>query len=327
MRLGVGALFVAGVAGFALWLGGDNKGKEGAGKKDPGQRTWQSSYDCKSCHEEVWNEWWGSQHQIAYLNPEVRKLSDDFRNKECQACHLPKPISLTGYGQRVLPRMTRPNEGVGCLTCHLGKNGEILGRNSKPNAPCAPVASKDVVSVELCASCHNQHKTTDQWRESHYPKEGKGCNECHMEPVLRKGGLSGRGHRYPAAHDKAMLRRAGKFEVSRDEQEIVFALTNVGAGHNFPTEERHRCVDIEYRFVVGDKVPEKWTRSFRFRQPYRDEPGENTQLPAGETKRLRAKIPEGATRVEARLWYRRTPYVDDKDPRSILLEERRIDLE
>ena len=327
VRFGVGLVIVGGLAGFGLWLGNDSQGKGNEPGKQAGKRVWQSSRDCKACHEDVWKEWWGSQHQISYLNPEVRKLSEDFRNKECQACHLPKPISLTGYGERVLPRMTRPDEGVGCLTCHLGKDGEILGRHSKPDAPCAPVASKDVISVELCASCHNQHKTTDQWRKSHYAKEGTGCNDCHMEPVKRSSGLAGRAHKYPAAHDKAMLRRAGKFEVTRDKGEIAFKLTNVGAGHNFPTEERHRCVDIEYRFVVGGEVPEKWTRVYRFRQPYRDEPGPNTQLPAGESKSFRVKIPEGAGKLEARLWYRRTPYVDDKDPRSILLEERKIDLE
>jgi hypothetical protein len=82
--------------------------------------------------------------------------------------------------------------------------------------------------------------------------------------------------------------------------------------------------------------PGEWTRAWRFRNPYRDEttpinPGnatsENTQLPAGEQKTLRAAIADGAIAVEARLWYRLTPFVLDDDPRSTLLAERRLELQ
>ncbi len=69
-------------------------------------RRFVSSAECRDCHEEVWNEWHGSQHQISYLNPEVRKLSEDFRNKECQSCHLPQNVFRTGLLERTLPRFT-----------------------------------------------------------------------------------------------------------------------------------------------------------------------------------------------------------------------------
>lgn len=146
---------------------------------------------------------------------------------------------------------------------------------------------------------------------------------------------AGRGHVFPGAHDKAMLQQAGKFEVSREGDEVVLTLTNVGAGHNFPTEERHRAVDMMYRFVGTDEAPAEWTLLWRARQPYRDEsepvgPGarsqENTQLPAFGQKALRIAIPDGAVAVEARLWYRLTPFCGDDSPLSTLLEERRLDL-
>ena len=101
-----------------------------------------------------------------------------------------------------------------------------------------------------------------------------------------------------------------------------------------PTEERHRAVDMTYRFFTADGAGE-WQRAWRFRMPYRDEmdpinpgnaSGENTQLPAGEEKSIRVEIPDGVVAVEARLWYRLTPFVDDASPQSTLLEERRIEL-
>ncbi|MFM1873321.1 MAG: hypothetical protein RL398_2743, partial [Planctomycetota bacterium] len=168
-----------GIIGLFTWIGMDDAPTVQAGSQEA-PRRFESSAECRECHQDVWDEWHGSHHQIAYLNPEVRALSDDFRNKECQACHLPRPISETGYGQRVLPRQTHPEEGVSCLTCHQGVDGSILGRNDRPSAPCKPKASPEAISVEACASCHNQHQTTDQWRASHYAQQGTTCNDCHM---------------------------------------------------------------------------------------------------------------------------------------------------
>jgi hypothetical protein len=316
---GVVRLGLLGLLGF--WLLGD--GGEAGG---PILLRFESADQCRACHEDVWKEWHGSHHQIAYLNPEVRKLSDDFRNKECQACHLPRPISITGYDQRTLPRQTHPDEGVSCLTCHQGAQGEILGRQARPQAPCAPVASSELVAVALCASCHNQHQTTDQWRASPQAAKGTSCNDCHMPEVSRTG-RKGRRHVYEGAHDAAVLRQAGRFECRIDGGELVLSLENTGAGHNFPTEERHRAVDIVYRFLTEAGGSADWQRAFRFRQPYLSEPGENTQLPAGQKKVVRVAVPAGTRRVEARLWYRLTPYVGDDDPKSTLLAEQGLDLQ
>lgn len=338
-RLVLATAIVLGIAGaIALLSGGGTAGASGGGAS--GGR-WQSSAQCKACHEDVYAEWHGSHHQIAFTNPEVRALSDDFKKEECMDCHLPRPLAVTGFGKRTLPRRTHFDEGVSCITCHLGADGGILGRHDRPDVPCRPRASAEFLAVDACASCHNQHGTTDQWRESHWAAQGTDCSACHMPAVDRRradGSVRpGRKHVYAGAHDAETLRQAGRFEVARDGGDVVLTLTNVGAGHNFPTEERHRAVDILYRFAGADGAPlaPAWQRAWRFRQPYRDEaepinpgnaPSENTQLPAGAAKALRVPIPAGARAVEARLWYRLTPFVGDDDPRSTLLEHRRLDL-
>jgi hypothetical protein len=123
-----------------------------------------------------------------------------------------------------------------------------------------------------------------------------------------------------------MLTAAAEFDAQIVDGRLRLSLKNVGAGHNFPTEERHRAVDLVYRLVPADGEPGEWQRAYRFRQPYRDEPGENTQLPAGATKVVEAEIPAGTARVEARVWYRLRPNAQDTDDHSTMLFERRLEV-
>jgi hypothetical protein len=200
-----------------------------------------------------------------------------------------------------------------------------------PDAPCKPKRSEQFLSMTLCESCHNQHFTTDQWRKSDFAKKDIDCNTCHMPEVERKLGngktRKGRDHAFRGAHDLPTVKSAGVFTLARDGKDLVLSLLNKNAGHNFPTEERHRAVDMVYRFVQPDGTAGAWTQAWRGRQPYRDEPGENTQLPSGQTATVRVPIPDGAVRAEARLWYRLAPYIGDDDPKSSLLDEHKLELQ
>jgi nitrate/TMAO reductase-like tetraheme cytochrome c subunit len=334
-RIGIVAALLAAFGGGIAFLSFDQNGHLEAAT----HTRWESSTQCKSCHEDVYAEWQGSHHQIAFTNPEVRKLSDDFKKEECMDCHLPRPLAITGFGSPPLPRRTYFDEGVSCISCHLGPDGGIVGRNDRPEVPCKPKRSMEFLAVDACASCHNQHFTTDQWRESIYAKLGTDCSSCHMPEIqrTREDGSTrmGRKHVFHGCHDEATLKSAGKFTVTTDGAELVLQLENVGAGHNFPTEERHRAVDMMYRFVAADGTAGEWQRAWRFRMPYRDEmepinpgnePGENTQLPAGKKKAIRVPIDRGAVAAETRLWYRLTPFVGDDSPMSTLLDEQRVEL-
>ncbi len=320
-RSALGLLLLSAVGGLFLTLS-----RPGPSSADAAPPRFTSSTECRACHEELFDEWDASHHRLAYENPEVRRLSDDFRNKECQACHLPRPIAETGLLNRTLPRFTRPSEGVDCLTCHLDGSGRIAGLRASDQG-CAPVANADLLSVRGCETCHNQHKTTDQWRASSYARDGITCNACHMPQVTRADGSLGRKHVFEGCHELDMLRSAATFRARREAGEVVVETTNSGAGHNFPTEERHRAVDVLVRFVDAAGQASAWERVWRFRQPYRDEPGENTQLPAGETHVDRLTPPPDAVRAELRLWYRLNPYATDEDEASTLLFETEVALE
>lgn len=338
-RLGLIVVVVGSFAGTIAFL---QNGQQAQGMRSNQDVRWESSKQCSECHEAVFDEWYGSHHQIAYTNPEVRQLSDDFRKEECMDCHLPRPLAVTGFGRRTLPRRTHFDEGVSCITCHLGPNGGILGRNDRPEVPCKPQASAEFLKVEACASCHNQHGTTDQFRASHFAQLGNDCATCHMPQIerTRKDGSTrmGRKHVWDGCHDVDSLQSASTFASTRDGSELVLTLSNLGAGHNFPTEERHRAVDMMYRFttlVAGVAKTAEWQRAYRFRQPYRDEAtpinpgnasGENTQLAAGATKAVRVSIPADAILAETRLWYRLTPFIGDDSPQSTLLKEQQVEL-
>ena len=344
-RFGLASVVVGAFVGTIAFL---KVGEKVQGQSKDGVH-WESSAQCKTCHEALYDEWNGSHHQIAFTNPEVRQLSDDFRKEECMDCHLPRPLAVTGFGKRTLPRRTHFDEGVSCITCHLGPDGGILGRNDRPEVPCKPKASTQFLAVDACASCHNQHGTSDQFRASHFAQQGNDCSTCHMPQVerFRKDGSKrmGRKHAWAGCHDVDTLKSASKFTAVKDGDSLVLTLENVGAGHNFPTEERHRAVYMMYRFVMADQqggAPEgadsanaEWQRAYRFRQPYRDETepinagnesGENTQLPSGTKKSVRIPIPAGAKLAETRLWYRLTPFIGDDSPQSTLLEEQKVDL-
>lgn len=275
-----------------------------------------TSQDCAECHPAVFAEWESSHHAMAYTNPEVRKLSNDFRNEECLACHTPRPVLDFEPGERVLARSADRGTGVDCLSCHQGPEGGMASATRTPSssAPCQPYHESRMSSVQHCASCHNQHGTVDQWHAAPEHLKGENCNDCHMTETFREGGRRGKHHGFPAAHDRDALLLAVKVDGGFDEDGPWFSVENYGAAHNFPTDERSRAADIQVRWQDESGSWGDWENVWRFRDPYRDEVDlVNTQLPSGETWRQALPQPDGATIGEARLLYRTQPYLPDDE--------------
>ncbi|HEX9792791.1 MAG TPA: multiheme c-type cytochrome [Planctomycetota bacterium] len=281
-----------------------------------------SSRSCLECHPGVAAEWQASHHAFAFENPEVRKLSNEFANEECLACHAPRPVLAFAPGERVLARGAERGLGVDCLACHGLPDGDgVATANPDPRsgAPCRPRTVPRMASVEHCASCHNQHGTVDQWRAA--PAEfggsalrGEGCLHCHMPEQRRSGGRVGADHAFRAAHDVAALQAAVEFDGGWDPAQAWVEVRNVAAAHNFPTDERSRAADVQVRWRGEDGAWGEWQHVWRLRDPYRDEVElTNTQLPAGETWRELLPVPEGSREGEVRLMYRTNPFQPDAE--------------
>lgn len=281
-------------------------------------RPFTSSRQCQECHTQAYEEWSSSWHAQSWTDPEVRALSDDFSNTDCIDCHAPRPIFETGLGNRVLPRTTRRVEGVDCIACHLLPDGTMAGTIDNPSAACRPVARRELLDPQFCAGCHDQHGTVQQWKASRYAVEGPGfqdCIDCHMP--LRDGTDSGgRDHTMHGGHDIELVRTAVTLRGERADGDGAgwrIEIENVGAGHNFPTDERSRAADVFWR-PLGSTSIDDWRRLWRFRNPYRYETGEtDTELPAGETKTLRLDDPAAAEGAEVVLFFKRSPYYEDPE--------------
>jgi hypothetical protein len=281
--------------------------------------TWESSSQCAECHATVFAEWKESWHAQAWTDAEVRKLSNDFATTDCIDCHAPQPIFETGIGNRVLPRATRRVEGVDCIACHQLADGRVAGTVDNESVACRPVAQRELVRPEACGGCHNQHGTVDQWRASKYAQPGpdfKDCIACHMPPRDPGDPSQGRDHRMHGGHDIELARSAVTMELARVDGTPRVVIENVGAGHNFPTDERSRAADVFWR-PVGD-TPGPWRKLYRFRNPYRFEVGEpNTELAAGAKIEIAIDAPEARGAIEVALFFKLTPYYavpDAPDP-------------
>jgi hypothetical protein len=300
-RLGAATLFVLAASVAIVWLVNAPRsgGTPGGGTGPPPELgpppetdrplAFTSSVQCRECHEEVFAEWEGSHHAIAYTNPEVQKLSKNFRDRECLPCHSSRPIFETGLGNlrqpelgsRPLEREVRIEEGVDCFTCHQFKNA-MLGSPSRLTgtspAPCNPLPYAGIHDLGLCSPCHDQHKVIQDWLETEFASgpTKKDCADCHMPPAPRKGtrgraAYVGRSHRFPAAHDPEFLKKAASMTTSADGQRrLLVTVKNDGTGHNVPSDERHRAVDlvVTFRDKSGNAVS---AQVDRYRNPYRDE--------------------------------------------------------
>ena len=268
------------------------------------------------CHEDVWREWESSYHAKAWTDPMVQALSNGFRMSECIDCHAPLPIHVTGVAQRVAPRKHDRQAGVDCISCHLLEDGVSVAASrtvdtSKTRGACRPVDVPAMRDASTCAGCHNQHETVLELESANI---GKTCADCHMEPVARsKAGVvrTGKSHAIVGGHSVAMHRRAAQLDVSIADGNVVARVTNIGAGHQIPTDARHRSYNLFLSTwdergnpqVVDLQMPDG-----EFRLYYRQDFRPTTQIAHGKFREAKWRIPEGTKgKVEVRLTYALNP--------------------
>lgn len=207
------------------------------GAGDPG-----SAEACADCHAEAAAQWRGSRHAVAGNNAIFAVALDHADHRSwCTGCHTPDEA--------------RPDEGIGCATCHL-RAGE-----RHPDGP-----DPDLASGAVCAGCHQfglpaghalasdepVQTTVDEWADSLAALEGRTCVSCHADGD----------HRMTGAHDPDRVRGALRITVEPREEGLRMVLVTKGVGHRLPTGDGFRrlvveacadetCADVIARRVLG----------------------------------------------------------------------------
>jgi nitrate/TMAO reductase-like tetraheme cytochrome c subunit len=277
-----------------------------AGTRD----AFSKASECKACHEAEYAEWQESMHGRAWTDPMVQALSNGFRMSECIDCHAPMPIFTTGIGARVAPRQHSRGDGVDCLTCHLMDDGVSVASThavdtSKVAGACKPTLVKEMSTPAACAGCHNQHQTVDELAASGLKET---CSDCHMA-AAKRGAIDGRSHKWPGAHSLEMHQKAVTLDLSIADGALHAKVSNVGAGHQVPTDARHRSYNVYVSAWDEHGNPLLADRMIgEFRLYYRDDFRPSTQIAYGKSGEAKWTLPEGLKgKVKVRLAYALNP--------------------
>ena len=155
--------------------GEGSEGSEGKDKKDPhfeiySRDAFPSARECKTCHEQIFDEWASSSHAYASISPmfhvfeeKINKLTSGTIGYFCLRCHA--PVATTMGLRRDQPIWDGPavfREGVTCVACHRVKtpytktDGE---RRIEPGDIYAPVyGGSDGQGVAIAAKYPDNFK-------------------------------------------------------------------------------------------------------------------------------------------------------------------------
>lgn len=212
--------------------------------------------DCGACHAKQYQDWRTSLHghamgpgvmgQLLEMSPAaVGELRD------CTRCHAPLAEQETSLRKQL--RGTRQSgalheQGLVCAACHVRRHVRYGPPSNTPSVegklPHAGFISTPAFEDgRFCATCHQfgadgyalngkpLENTYAEWQASPYAKQGQQCQGCHMPQ---------RQHLWRGIHDAEMTRSGITINttapVLRDDKLTAqLAISNSGAGHDFPT--------------------------------------------------------------------------------------------
>ncbi len=179
---------------------------------------------CAPCHPNHYDEWEGSMHAYAAIDPVFIKMqehgqkeTDKKLDQFCIQCHSPVASKLghtpAGYKQEDLPPLAL--KSVSCTSCHSivsveeHKNaGAVFDpregfRGSIPDPVSTPahksIYSELFTSSDLCGACHNVvngrdviiENTYTEWQSSPAAAAGQQCQDCHMPAYQGQAAVGG----------------------------------------------------------------------------------------------------------------------------------------
>jgi len=170
---------------------------------------------CKGCHAEIYNQWDGSMHSIAYTDPvylaEEKIASadtDGLTDTYCARCHTPIGVlagEVPPIGHENLSEVSK--KGIQCDFCHsvnkstgigngafmVSPDGIKRGPYDDSKSPYHGSMFSDLhTKSEFCGMCHEVYhpvtgipieETYTEWKEGPYSKTTH-CQDCHMTPGI-----------------------------------------------------------------------------------------------------------------------------------------------
>ncbi len=246
---------------------------------------------CGRCHEKIYEDWKGSLHGRAWVDPVYLMSAGNPPKMECRGCHSMEPILereiSTDVSYRPIYRPYNQEEGITCLACHGLADGSVAAARDVPGAPCRPRRDDRLRTPEFCGACHNPtHLAYDEWKLS---KSGKTCTECH---AVKEGRFS---HRMRGTDDPEFVKSglAWSCDVVRDELRIL--LTNK-SGHRLPSEVPTRLLRLRIR--LDDREEE-----VVFRRPMKQVIGEKDNRLWPDETRVLTRPHGGAQKVRVEILF------------------------
>jgi hypothetical protein len=208
---------------------------------------------CAGCHPNEAREWRGSHHQRAFENPAFQDALALEPTGFCRGCHAPEADAESP------PSPALADLGVGCVTCHVTTEGEVLasardGDRLEPMAggPHAVRYSTEFAGAGACASCHEfgfpgargEHDArfmqTTIREHARSPASFRSCASCHMPS--REGG---RVHSFASVRDPNWLRASIDASArATDYGTVIVTLVQTQPGHAFPTGDLFRRIEV-----------------------------------------------------------------------------------
>ncbi len=309
--------------------------------------AFRTAAQCGACHDAIYEEWKQSLHGQAMRDYLFLELAPE-NKEECIRCHAPVPLREVDFDTPIA-RLDRREDAISCLSCHQMGDG-VAAPTEGVSGPCNPTHDPAQTSpVKMCFGCHNQHDTGTEWLNGPYgphateprKRPETSCLDCHMPEVERpivKGGpvRRGRHHTWPGGHELTHVQKAADLDVTVEPLDgggfrFRVWVTNKGAGHNIPTDARHRSFDTYVKLwdengrVILDPIAETRPGEVDFEQQarshaatyrkfYRNSGRRDTQIPplariSGiEDEKGYVDVPEAKKgHGEAWLVYRLTP--------------------
>ncbi|MBX7059651.1 MAG: cytochrome c family protein [Leptospirales bacterium] len=232
-----------------------------------GDKLLASSAGCRSCHQQVYDNWRQSRHRVAFSNPLYQEAHEREPSVWCLNCHAPF-VRPGGEPQRIADRV-QAEDGISCITCHV-RDGRVLTAHSPQQQAQSPahdyLIAADFGTEKLCASCHQfnfptalssrpgqnvvysalpMQNVAAEWSEAN-PGGRLNCVHCHVSPN------SPESHRFPGGHALSDLASALQVEAeAMTPDTIKLNVLMLGVGHSFPTGDLFRTLRIELRDARG----------------------------------------------------------------------------